>query len=98
MCIHGSRGMHGRNYPTSYMEMYMRKVVRHEVVLDGITHMMTDEQIGKLWVELEPWQIEGIKLELARNKGEVEPVLYDDPKVDDVKGVLHTLEKENRSE
>lgn len=63
---------------TLTMESTMNKVERYPVVIDGVTHMMTDEQMGNLVVDITPEQVEAIKLQLARERGEPEPVLYDD--------------------
>lgn len=60
----------------------MKKIERFPVVIDGITHMMTDEQIGNLEVDITPEQIEAMKLEIARERGEPEPVLYQDESPD----------------
>ena len=51
---------------------------RTEVTINGVRHLMTDEQLGNLEVDITPQQIEAIKLELSRERGEPEPALYDD--------------------
>lgn len=56
----------------------MGKVERTEVVINGSIHLMTDEQIGDLVVDITPAQLEALMLEVAREKGEPEPILYDD--------------------
>ena len=50
---------------------------RTEVVIDGVVHMMTDEQMGMCYIE--HVDIEQARLILARSTGAPEPVLYDDP-------------------
>lgn len=56
-------------------------IVSRIPVLDtetGVTHMMTDEQIGNIEIDVSPAELEMIHLMLAREAGLPEPELYQD--------------------
>lgn len=62
----------------------MTTIERVEVVLDGEKHLMTNEQIGNLVVDLSPQELESFKLAVAREMGLPEPELYNDEDVWDM--------------
>jgi len=51
---------------------------RTEVLINGVVNMMTDEQMGNMYVDITVQEREALRLAVAREKGLPEPELYSD--------------------